>query len=169
MLHLTYVFGVRQVFTFMHMGGAQEKLELKMIGHIDDRAFTTFDADKAKCYDPGDRQKLLAVIEAAFGDIERFNQAVRKLLINAVHAKLEREVSTFEKEVSKLGVDVKSAHSMIAWMRLSRAGGSRMPPTGIARTVEGRDGVANAKDSRTGSNLVTHIGPPNDGMFIEDP
>ena len=156
MLHLTYVFGVRQVFTFMHMGGAQEKLELKMIGDVDAGAFTTFDADKAKCFNKADREKLLAVVEAAFGDIERFNQAVRKMLINAVHAKLEKEVST-------LGMDVKAANWMIACMRLSRAGGSRMLPTGIAQKVEGV-----AKDSRT--NLVTHIGPPNDdGMFIEDP
>lgn len=93
----------------MHMGGAQEKLELKMIGDVDAGAFTTFDADKAKCFNKADREKLLAVVEAAFGDIERFNQAVRKMLINAVHAKLEKEVST-------LGMDVKAANWMIACM-----------------------------------------------------
>ena len=37
----------------------------------------TFNAAKAQCFMQADRQKLLAVIEAGFGNFEDFNQAVR--------------------------------------------------------------------------------------------
>ena len=38
-----------------------------------------FNAKKAECYKPEDRQKLLAVIEAAFGDVKEFNKSVREM------------------------------------------------------------------------------------------
>ena len=38
---------------------------------------TTIDAAKAHCYNPEDKQKLLAVIEAAFGTFDDFNECVR--------------------------------------------------------------------------------------------
>ena len=38
---------------------------------------TTFDAAKAQCFKHEDEQKLLAVIEAAFGTFDDFNERVR--------------------------------------------------------------------------------------------
>ena len=43
-------------------------------------SLTTFDAGKAQCFLPSDRQRLLAVIEAGFGDFRPFNLIVRSLL-----------------------------------------------------------------------------------------
>ena len=43
-----------------------------------------FDAAKAQCFLAADRQKLLAVIEAGFGDFRPFNEIVRGLLAKDV-------------------------------------------------------------------------------------
>ena len=40
-------------------------------------AFATFNAAKAQCHKAGDRERLLAVIEAGFGDFEVFNALVK--------------------------------------------------------------------------------------------
>ena len=39
--------------------------------------FAQFDAGKAKCFKPKDRQHLLAVIESGFGDLKPFDKLVR--------------------------------------------------------------------------------------------
>ena len=56
------------------MGGAQDRVEIYLIAHPDDdqaeargllmEEFATFDAGKARCFLPSDREHLLAVIEA---------------------------------------------------------------------------------------------------------
>ena len=78
---------VMEVFTFLRMGGAIGRIELKMIAHPDAdteeargrlaQQFERFDAAKAQCFKNEDRQRLLAVIEAAFGDFKQFNVLVR--------------------------------------------------------------------------------------------
>ena len=42
-----------------------------------------FDASKAQCFLRSDRERLLAVIEAAFGDCTPFNKLVRGILYDA--------------------------------------------------------------------------------------
>ena len=76
-----------EVFTFLRMGGAIGRIELKMIAHPDAdkeearghlaQQLERFDAAKAQCFKNEDRQRLLAVIEAAFGDFKQFNLLVR--------------------------------------------------------------------------------------------
>ena len=81
---------VMEIFTFMRMGGTRERIEVKMLMHKDltdpaaakkvlKRQFATFDAAKAKCFMQADRQRLLAVIEAGFGDFKEFNKDVRSI------------------------------------------------------------------------------------------
>mgnify|MGYP007129134682 CR=1 FL=1 len=43
------------------------------------RQFENFDAAKAECFLPKDRERLLAVIEAGFGDVREFNKIVRRI------------------------------------------------------------------------------------------
>ena len=75
------------------VGGAQERVEIYLIAHPDlDRRsqmetrrllteqFSTFDAGKARCFLASDREHLLAVIEASFGDFYDFNRIARNLL-----------------------------------------------------------------------------------------
>ena len=72
----------------MRMGGdMEEHIEVELIvnPHHDETEarkklwgeLTTFDAAKAQCFKHEDEQKLLAVIEAAFGTFDDFNERVR--------------------------------------------------------------------------------------------
>ena len=76
------------------MGGDQDRVEIHLIAHPDDDQtearrlltvqFATFDAGKAQCFLASDREHLLAVIEAGFGDFEDFNRIARTLLATRI-------------------------------------------------------------------------------------
>ena len=55
-----------------HTNPAAAKKELK-------QQFATFDAAKAECFLPKDKHRLLAIVEAGFGDFKVFNQRVRSV------------------------------------------------------------------------------------------
>ena len=76
------------------VGGDQRRVEIHLIAHPDDdqtearrlltEQFATFDAGKARCFLASDREHLLAVIEAGFGDFYDFNRVARGLLVRRV-------------------------------------------------------------------------------------
>ena len=76
------------------VGGDQGRVEIHLIAHPDDdqtearrlltEGFATFDAGKAQCFLAKDREHLLAVIEASFGDFYDFNRVARSLLVRRV-------------------------------------------------------------------------------------
>ena len=66
-----------QVFTFMHMGGTPECMEVRMIGNASQLLTEGFNAAEAQCFKEEDKQKMIAVIESSFGDIRAFNKEVR--------------------------------------------------------------------------------------------
>ena len=76
------------------VGGDQDRVEIHLIAHPDDDQtearrlltgqFATFDAGKAQCFLASDREHLLAVIEAGFGDFYDFNRVARSLLVRRV-------------------------------------------------------------------------------------
>ena len=76
------------------VGGDQDRVEIHLIAHPDDDQtearrlltvqFATFDAGKAQCFLASDREHLLAVIEAGFGDFDDFNRVARSLLVGRV-------------------------------------------------------------------------------------
>jgi len=82
----------------MPVGGDQERVEIHLIAHPDDEQtqarrllteqFATFDAGKARCFLASDREHLLAVIEAGFGDFYDFNRVARSLLASRLHDEL---------------------------------------------------------------------------------
>jgi len=70
------------------MGGAPESILVYRLS-LDSKLGKTlgkFDALKAKCYYSRDREKLLAVVEAGFGDVRPFNKQVRHILDANVEA-----------------------------------------------------------------------------------
>ena len=69
-----------QVFTFMHMGGTPERMEVRMIGDVSLLLTKGFNAAQAKCFKEEHGHKILAVIESSFGDIRAFNKEVRGML-----------------------------------------------------------------------------------------
>ena len=96
---------VMEVFTFLRIGGtdSDERIEIHAIAHPDKdqseargimmERFASFDAAKAQCFLASDRERLLAVIEASFGDFTGFNRLARN-----VFAKRTRKVSEMELE-----------------------------------------------------------------------
>ena len=76
------------------VGGDQRRVEIHLIAHPDDdqtearrlltEQFATFDAGKARCFLASDREHLLAVIEAGFGDFYDFDRVARSLLARRV-------------------------------------------------------------------------------------
>ena len=79
---------VVELFTFLRMGGAPESILVYRLS-LDSKLGKTlgkFDALKAKCYYSRDREKLLAVVEAGFGDVRPFNKQVRHILDANVEA-----------------------------------------------------------------------------------
>ena len=86
---------VMEIFTFLRMGGAKERIELRLISNPGQNQaaakrelaaqLATFNAAKAECFKQEDRQKLLAVIEAGFGDFQDFNQDVRTVFLRGLH------------------------------------------------------------------------------------
>ena len=74
------------------MGGTEERVEIHLISNSDtDQAdywltrrvlrqqFASFDAAKAQCFKQDDRQRLLGIIESAFGDFNSFNAKVHSM------------------------------------------------------------------------------------------
>ena len=86
------------------VGGDQERVEIHLIAHPDDdqtearrlltEQFATFDAGKARCFLASDREHLLAVIEAGFGDFYDFNRVARSLLASRLYDELPSRTQT---------------------------------------------------------------------------
>ena len=85
----------------VQVGGDQKRVEIHLIAHLDDdqtearrlltEQFSTFDAGKAHCFLASDREHLLAVIEAGFGDFYDFNRVARSLLASRLHDTLRQK------------------------------------------------------------------------------
>ena len=109
-----------EIFTFLRMGGAMERIDLRLISNPDhDQAvakkelaaqLATFDAAKAQCFKQEDRQRLLAVIEAGFGDFKGFNQDVR----NVFEHGLRRRPSLTWASAFALATQQRRSSSMLA-------------------------------------------------------
>ena len=63
--------------------------------------FAQFDASRAKCFKPKDRQHLLAVIESGFGDLLPFNKCIRALMADAAVAEAVRPEDLDNSDVVK--------------------------------------------------------------------
>ena len=83
-----------ELFTFVQMHGAvtaPEHVDILPIGGAGATLetvagwFSNFRGERAKCFKPADRQKLLAVVEASMGDFTVFNQIVRDLFETRAH------------------------------------------------------------------------------------
>lgn len=69
-----------ELFVFLQMGGELDRISaLALPGRDVNTALLTFDAAKAQCFKQDDRQRLLGIIESAFGDFNSFNAKVRSM------------------------------------------------------------------------------------------
>ena len=75
-----------ELFTYLRMGGERDHVIVRLLddGKSLAQLLSKFDAGKAKCFLDGDRQKLLAVIEASFGTFAPFNKIVRGIFHDTI-------------------------------------------------------------------------------------
>ena len=69
---------VMELFVFLQMGGALERVTALALPGVQ-RELATFEASKAECFKQEDRERLLSIVEAAFGDFGSFNAKVRAI------------------------------------------------------------------------------------------
>ena len=69
-----------ELFTFLQMGGALERIDVRRLGDDQNvlRQLARFDASVAQCFKNEDRQRLLGIIESAFGSFVD-NASVRQI------------------------------------------------------------------------------------------
>ena len=87
------VWCVTEVFVWLRMGGANEAVRVHHLSADAGNLLANFNASKAQCFKPKDKQHLLAVIESGFGDLVPFNKVVRNLFEETATTK-----STFERK-----------------------------------------------------------------------
>ena len=85
-----------ELFTFLRMGGSQDRIVLLTCSE-ESRAnirqkIAMFDAREAHCFLPEDRDHLLTVIEKGFGNFDAFNELVRGLLVDKVGAPTDMSI-----------------------------------------------------------------------------
>ena len=100
-----------ECFTFLRMGGDLDRIEVTLIANPDKNAseaqhelkeqFAHFDAAKAQCFLPKDKHRLLAVVEAGFGDFEEFNVKVRTAFAERLQAPPKRRALRMVRALSK--------------------------------------------------------------------
>ena len=94
--YLDRMWCVLELFVFIQMGGSVENIQLQFIPpdetsdpeckkfstpleYFEDR-FENFDVTNAQCYDPLQKDRLLSVVEAGFGGLQGFNDALRETM-----------------------------------------------------------------------------------------
>ena len=92
--YLDRMWCVLELFVFIQMGGKVEDVELAFIPPDDDdpdtRALTLleffesrfeeFDVANAQCFDPLQKDRLLSIVEAGFGGLDGFNDALKETM-----------------------------------------------------------------------------------------
>ena len=124
------------------VGGDQRRVEIHLIAHPDDdqtearrlllEQFATCDAGKARCFLASDREHLLAVIEAGFGDFYDFNRVARSLLARRV---FDRNSSSWDLLKASTNVDREPANLALRLQALARGRSTRAALLGRARAA----------------------------------
>jgi len=79
---------ILEVFTHVHMGGSPGDIEMVQVlregFELEDASaveacFNAFDVQACQCFDPADKHRMLALIEASFGSVRAFSEVVRKI------------------------------------------------------------------------------------------
>ena len=94
--YLSRVWCCLELFTWMQMGGGVERVTLLPInaedstirGQLRERS-AKFTVQRAQCFKEEERQRLLAIMESAYGDFEQFNLLVRQVITGLIDEALE--------------------------------------------------------------------------------
>ena len=92
-----------ELYTFIHIGGERERITVVELVPEARAALAKFDASKAQCYLRKDREKLLAVVEAGYGDLVPFNKEVRGILRERRTTQRRERPSTMRRLATHMG------------------------------------------------------------------
>ena len=90
--YLTRLWCIVEIFTFVHMGGKPSDIIIlpaidgeqdELASLLDTSLSREFDARNCDCHVPEEKEKILTIIETAFGGYDAFNAEVRSLLQRA--------------------------------------------------------------------------------------
>merc|ERR1712224_104963 len=90
--YLRRLWCVMELFTFVHIGGDEDDIQLSLLlreGRQEAdkeemlELIEEFDADLCECQSNDDKERMLVIIHTAYGRLENFNRAVRKILAKA--------------------------------------------------------------------------------------
>ena len=73
-----------EMFLYVQMGGDRERISVQLLSDDAKATLTTVSAARAQCFDPRERQRLLAVIESAFGNLGPFDEVLRHVLSTTI-------------------------------------------------------------------------------------
>eukprot|EP00928_Gymnodinium_smaydae_P088274 TRINITY_DN72387_c0_g1_i1.p1 TRINITY_DN72387_c0_g1~~TRINITY_DN72387_c0_g1_i1.p1 ORF type:complete len:529 (+),score=73.18 TRINITY_DN72387_c0_g1_i1:44-1588(+) len=102
---------IMELFTFVHMRGRARHVEVVLLTRpgfeVEDEqtlknAFKTFDANECECFNPEDKERMLSIIQSAFGTLDRFNCAVIEVLEQVTFAYSDSDDEDKKSEVSQL-------------------------------------------------------------------
>merc|ERR1712113_546032 len=88
--YLSRLWCVVELFTFVHMGGKATNIEFVPVlrGDAGDdgmtglrQIFNDFDAEQCQCLHPNDKERMLRMIHAAYGNTGDFTKAVHDILV----------------------------------------------------------------------------------------
>jgi len=90
--YLSRLWCIIELFAYVHIGGSIDRIEFRPVlrkgqegadmGAIKD-AFRSFDAAQCSCAIPEDKEKMLGIVEAAFGEVQHFNTVVQAIMDTA--------------------------------------------------------------------------------------
>ena len=72
-----------EIFVYLEMGGRVDDVTLVLAPPDDayfEERFARFDVSHATCFDPVERDRLLATIEAGFGGLDQFNASLKNVV-----------------------------------------------------------------------------------------
>eukprot|EP00435_Cladocopium_sp_Y103_P012561 s2006_g3.t1 len=87
--YLSRLWCIMELFTFVHIGGKPSDINvipvLRRGQELEDRSamrqsFLDFDVLNCECFNTSDKEKMLDIIQMAFGDLGKFNESVRSIL-----------------------------------------------------------------------------------------
>lgn len=90
--YLSRLWCIVELFTFVHMGGDVSKIRVVMVARKEEEAqdmqainksIANFRAEQCSCLFASDKERMISMIMAAFGDMDSFDTAVRAVIDGA--------------------------------------------------------------------------------------
>ena len=99
-----------EMFVYVQLGGDRERITVLPLSDEAKTSLQTFRVRHAQCFRPEEKQRLLAVIEAGFGDVQPFDDIIRHILSTTIaeHTIADATTMSQSEALTEGGVDASS-------------------------------------------------------------